>query len=82
MAGRSLLHESNNTVAVNENSITNIKDEVQNLQDGSVLILAVEKVTLMNTAKLEASVTIRGESANSKPEITCEGEVVPAFEIS
>ena len=36
LAGRSLLQESNNTVVLKENNITNIEDEIQNLEDGSV----------------------------------------------
>ena len=44
--------------------------------------MAVEKMTLVNTTKLEASATIRGEFTNSKPEITCEGKGVPALKTS
>ena len=82
MAERSLLQESNNARLLKDNNITNSKNEIQNSEDWSMLILAVEKVALVNTTKLEDSLAIRGDSTNSKLEITCEGEGILAFRIS
>ena len=60
----------------------NNDDEIENLEDGSVLIPAMGKLTLVNTTKLEATVTIKRESKTSKPEIICEGKGVLASKIA
>lgn len=82
--GRELLQQDTSIpVILTDNNITDIADELGNLEDGSVLVLSVQSVTLNSSLRVTTSVTIRGESIDSRPEITCAGgrDSPPAFQI-
>lgn len=70
-----------NEARLTQENITSIRQVMEGLPDGAVLVLAVSEVQLDEPLRLESTVTIRGESTGSRPVVRCKQKQSQAFQI-